>query len=273
MDNREREDIDDKKLWENGSKAFREKVMALKEKIIKKYHANLQETNGDNVIYLAAILYTMNPQQARRTKHCILNESIYLGLDLPPRKLPQYPTLIMSKDISITGTGVDSTYQASVKPYAVRYLTENMLDQIPATHYMDDTSYIELSVTIVQLVNIVVECIDEDGDKWVKVVMIIYTIMSVLQTLSLMILHKQSMVLSILYERDTNSETPATLNASDNMRSNSNTRLPDRSPTATNGSDLQHKDAFLERIINKADIKTKDSFKNFRNNPNKNVQK
>ncbi|KAL0091841.1 hypothetical protein J3Q64DRAFT_1725569 [Phycomyces blakesleeanus] len=186
---------------------FRTKAAELRDKIKKEAEKDKDYTHrpGDNVFYLAAILHLMKPRQARRAKHCILNSSIYLGLEANEAQVEKYKdNIIPSQNMRITGTGIESTYQAGIKPFTVRYLSEKMLDQIHTAYYLDATSYTEICITIGQLVYTVIECIDTQGDRWAKVIMIIYMTMSVLQTVSLWCLHKQISALTILYDEDIN---------------------------------------------------------------------
>ncbi|KAL0088426.1 hypothetical protein F4703DRAFT_1846086 [Phycomyces blakesleeanus] len=108
--------------------------------------------------------------------------------------------------MTITGSGSIHKYQAGVKPHSARYLTPTMLKQLQSAHYLDNTSYMGMCITFGQLAYTIIECVDADGDKWAKVIMIIYMIMSVLQTTSLWILHKQIAAFSIYYDKPINYE-------------------------------------------------------------------
>ncbi|KAI9022735.1 hypothetical protein CLU79DRAFT_835108 [Phycomyces nitens] len=160
---------------------------------------------ADNVAYLAAILLVLKPRQAKRVKHCILNDSLYLGFDIKDSELNYYEyneNVVRTEDMTIVGSGSIHKYQAVVKAHSVRYLTPEMLIQLQSVHYLDNTSYLGICITTGQLVYTVIECIDADGDRWTKVIMIIYMMMSVLQTISLCVLHKQIAACSIYYAKD-----------------------------------------------------------------------
>ncbi|KAL0085408.1 hypothetical protein J3Q64DRAFT_1743579 [Phycomyces blakesleeanus] len=86
-------------------------------------------------------------------------------------------------------------------------MTETMIDQLEMVHRLDDSSYLETFATIGQLFFTTIECMEIDGDRWVKVIIIIYTIMSVLQTVSLIALHKQTSAFSVF--KDANTKTSA----------------------------------------------------------------
>ncbi|KAL0084651.1 hypothetical protein F4703DRAFT_1855380 [Phycomyces blakesleeanus] len=82
-----------------------------------------------------------------------------------------------------------------------------MIDQLEMVHRLDNSSYLETFATIGQLFFTTIECMEIDGDRWVKVIIIIYTIMSVLQTVSLIALHKQTSAFSVF--KDANTEISA----------------------------------------------------------------
>ncbi|KAL0084745.1 hypothetical protein F4703DRAFT_1794107 [Phycomyces blakesleeanus] len=65
-------------------------------------------------------------------------------------------------------------------------------------HDMDDSPYIEILITLGQLLFTTVECMRPNLDRLAKIIMIIYTIMSILQAVSLIILHKQTKAFSII---------------------------------------------------------------------------
>ncbi|KAI9030889.1 hypothetical protein CLU79DRAFT_869748 [Phycomyces nitens] len=161
----------------------------------EKYKA--PQTN-DNIAYLAAILNTLEPRQARRVRNFILNGSLYIGFDLhPTESYTLRERVLYTKDMTVTGSGAEGKYQTAIKPYAVRYLTAEMLNQLHSIQYLDTTSYTAICVTAGQLVYTIINCIDSEGDRWAKVIMLIYMIMSVLQTTSLIVLHKQPVAYSI----------------------------------------------------------------------------
>ncbi|KAI9030891.1 hypothetical protein CLU79DRAFT_884011 [Phycomyces nitens] len=154
--------------------------------------------DDENIAHLAAIFDTLEPRQARRVRNFILNGSLYLGFDLDPTEWYVHRNhALYTKDMTIAGSGAKRRYQISIKPYTVRYLTTKMLDELTSIQYLDTTSYTAICVTAGQLVYTIINCIDSEGDRWAKVIMLIYMIMSVLQTTSLIVLHKQPVAYSI----------------------------------------------------------------------------
>ncbi|KAI9005839.1 hypothetical protein CLU79DRAFT_723890 [Phycomyces nitens] len=89
------------------------------------------------------------------------------------------------------------TYQLPVHPTSVRYFTKEMIDELKMTHRIQDKSFSQTAFTIVQLGYTVYECIEGSGQKWSKVVMIIFMIMSILQTISVYVLPTQVAAYSI----------------------------------------------------------------------------
>ncbi|KAL0078988.1 hypothetical protein F4703DRAFT_1878160 [Phycomyces blakesleeanus] len=157
---------------------------------------NIDIKEYDNAPYLAAFLHVIGPEQAKKTKGCILNRSVTIGFNNVK------PTIYMlssrvTNEISVTGPGAACKNQAEILPKVFRYMSDSMIDQLETAHNMDETSYVEILVTIGQLFFTTIECMDIDGDRWAKVIIIIYTSMSVLQTGSLIALHKQTMAYSI----------------------------------------------------------------------------
>ncbi|KAI9030884.1 hypothetical protein CLU79DRAFT_831405 [Phycomyces nitens] len=186
--------------WEHIS-FLRQKLLMFTYNIIDMCECEIPD-NGDNLAYLAAILDTMEPRQARRVRNFILNGSLYAGFDLDSTEsYALREQVLYTKDMTITGPGVKGKYQAVIKPYIVRYLTPEMLMELTSIQYLDNTSYIAICVTAGQLVYTIINCVDAEGDKWAKVIMLIYMIMSVLQTTSLIVLHKQPVAYSIYLDK------------------------------------------------------------------------
>ncbi|KAI9030900.1 hypothetical protein CLU79DRAFT_360928 [Phycomyces nitens] len=193
----------------------------------RSYDKYIVGENNNNSVYLAAILNTLEPSQAKKVKDCFLNNSLYLGFDLKEytikddestdSTIKDYESkdstmkddislikynFLYTKNMTITGPGAICRYQVPIGADNVCFLTREMLNQLQPVHHLDNTSYIAICITSGQLVYTVIECIDADGDKWAKVIMLIYTVMSVLQTISLIVLHKQLAAYSIHYDKD-----------------------------------------------------------------------
>ncbi|KAI9027516.1 hypothetical protein CLU79DRAFT_739538 [Phycomyces nitens] len=187
----------------NPEDIFFSKSRHLRDWLIESMRANgIYTKEYDNAPYLAAILHTMGPENAKKVKHCILNENILMGFDSETYTPLREHYVGLTKDLSVSGPGSKAEYQTTIRPSYTRYLSINMLDQLIRSNNVDDTSYLELCITFGQIFFTVVECLEIDGNKWAKVIMIIYTAMSVFQVLSLFILHKQSMPFSIYYGQD-----------------------------------------------------------------------
>ncbi|KAI9027565.1 hypothetical protein CLU79DRAFT_717077 [Phycomyces nitens] len=175
---------------------LRSRTIRLRDRLVndqKAEHKNIGK--DDNSAYLAAFLHVLGPEKAKKTKHCILNGFLIIGFENEDKTLED--SYCLSDEITITGPGATCKYQRQIKPGNVRYLSTDTIDKLESAHNMDETSYMEIFVTIGQLFFTTIECMDIDGDRWAKVIIIIYTAMSVLQSTSLFMLHKQSMSFSI----------------------------------------------------------------------------
>ncbi|OAD72166.1 hypothetical protein PHYBLDRAFT_147143 [Phycomyces blakesleeanus NRRL 1555(-)] len=165
----------------------------------KKEKYSLKE--NDNTPYLAAFLHILGPKNAKKIKHCILNDSLVIGFNSSDRLIGSDASC-ETEEITVIGPGAACKYQRAVKPKDARYMTVDMINQLETAYNMDDTSYVEIFVTAGQLFYTTIECMDLDGDRWAKVIIIIYTTMSILQTLSLIMLHKQMSAFSIKEDED-----------------------------------------------------------------------
>ncbi|KAI9030895.1 hypothetical protein CLU79DRAFT_731889 [Phycomyces nitens] len=294
-----------------------------------KYYKHLNKTKPDgkyiireknsNSVYLAAILNTLEPSQAKKVKDCILNGSLYLGFDLKDSTLKDDEStdstikddeskastikvdeskastikvdgskdstikvdgstdstmkddislikdkLLYTKNMTITGPGAICQYQVPIRADNVCFLTREMLNQLQPVHFLDNTSYIAICITSGQLVYTVIECIDADGDKWAKVIMLIYTIMSVLQTISLIVLHKQLAAYSIHYDKDIKLGVNLT---PDNNDSEIIDILPEYEKTIEKKHDdnvLCYRGSFLEKLSNNEQFSSMDPIKFFK---------
>ncbi|KAL0075301.1 hypothetical protein J3Q64DRAFT_1775889 [Phycomyces blakesleeanus] len=190
---------DNKKL---SSEKLHSKSVHIRDRLVSDLKArNIYIGEDDNSPYLAAFLYLLGPEKAKKTKHCILNTSLIIGSNNIDQT-ESSDSYCATEGMIVTGPGAASKYQKKVLASQVRYMTVDMIDQLETAHNMDDTSYVESFVTIGQLFFTTIECMDLDGDRWAKVIIIIYTTMSVLQTVSLVMLHKQTMAFSIKDDKD-----------------------------------------------------------------------
>ncbi|KAI9027401.1 hypothetical protein CLU79DRAFT_739030 [Phycomyces nitens] len=163
---------------------------------------NIQFKNYDNAAYLAALLYTIGPKKARKVKDCIINNNLLLGFD--SIKCSSFPDCGQqeTKHISVNGPGVHSRYQSPVGVGLVRYLSIDMISQLQTAHNVDVVPYTGALVAIAQLFCVTIICVYDNGDRWARVPLFIYTAMSILQTVSLGLLHKQATPFSLQYDSD-----------------------------------------------------------------------
>ncbi|KAI9031849.1 hypothetical protein CLU79DRAFT_842399 [Phycomyces nitens] len=141
------------------------------------------DNDTNNSIYLAVILNALKPSKAKKIKHCILNDNLYLGFDLKNFTTDYDKStnsmikddislikdkLLYTNNMSIFGPGTKCQYQVPIRADNVCFLTREMLDQLQMAPRLDSTSYTAICITSGQLVYTVIECINADGDKWVK---------------------------------------------------------------------------------------------------------
>ncbi|KAL0078947.1 hypothetical protein F4703DRAFT_1877918 [Phycomyces blakesleeanus] len=153
----------------------------------------------DNAPYMASLLHSFGPKKAKKIKHCILNQHILVGFDSAVYMHSPFNNVMLTSDISVSGPGGFNQYQTSINPSYIRFLSIAMISQLEETYTLDDSSYTEIFITFSQLIFILLKCIETEGDRWTKSIMIIYTAMSILNTLSLVILHKQLEPFSLHY--------------------------------------------------------------------------
>ncbi|KAI9027564.1 hypothetical protein CLU79DRAFT_739739 [Phycomyces nitens] len=184
---------------------LRSQAIRLRDRLVtdqKAKHINIED---DNSAYLAAFLHVLGPEKAKKTKHCILNGSLFIGYEFGTKTLEE-ELFCLSDEKPINGPGAACKYQRQIMLGNVRYLSTDMIDKLESAHTIDETSYIEICITLGQLFFTTIECMDIDGDRWAKVITIIYTVMSILQATSLFILHKQSISFSIKDDQELSPE-------------------------------------------------------------------
>ncbi|KAI9012086.1 hypothetical protein CLU79DRAFT_771243 [Phycomyces nitens] len=151
----------------------------------------------DNVSHLARILETMGPTKARKVKHCILNGNLYIGfnrlneMDGQPVRRPR------TEDMRVAGSGSVCLYQVPVHPTLVRYLPHSMIDELQQAYFIEETCYTQIFMSVIQMAYTVYECVIDSGDRWFKIVLIVFMVMSFFQTLSAIILPTQVAAYSI----------------------------------------------------------------------------
>ncbi|OAD69689.1 hypothetical protein PHYBLDRAFT_172322 [Phycomyces blakesleeanus NRRL 1555(-)] len=181
-------------------------TVRLRDRLVKDMKTSSIHTGKeDNAAYLAAFLHVIGREKAKKTKHCILNGSLIIGFDYG-NKFESSGTQCLTEEIITNGPGAICEYQRRIEPIDARYMTADMIDQLDTVHNTDETSYVEIFVTIGQLFYTTIECMDIDGDRWAKLIIIVYTAMSILQTFSLIVLHKQTTAFSIKDDKNDEEE-------------------------------------------------------------------
>ncbi|KAL0085407.1 hypothetical protein J3Q64DRAFT_1743568 [Phycomyces blakesleeanus] len=174
-------------------------VVNLRNRLVKDTREENNLNHPQNAAYLAAFLHIMGPKRAKKIKHCILANSLILGSENNTGGAEDSNYI---EGLTINGPGAACNYQYKINLNDTHFMTDDMINQLETAHYIDNIPYIEIFITIVQLFFTAIECMEIDGDRWVKLIMIIYTIMSVLQTVSLIALHKQTATFSVIkYDR------------------------------------------------------------------------
>ncbi|OAD72472.1 hypothetical protein PHYBLDRAFT_65484 [Phycomyces blakesleeanus NRRL 1555(-)] len=159
----------------------------------------------NNGAYLSAILERMDSSVATTTKGFMINGNIYIGIhdfsvglfDQDTYEWKYQKAYQRTDEMDITGPGTDYDYQVAIHPAMFCYLPPDMLDQLNNIVALGESQITSQLFTLVQLGYTVYEIVLGTGDKWSKLIMGVFMIMSVLQTVSLMILPTQSMSYSI----------------------------------------------------------------------------
>ncbi|KAI9305073.1 hypothetical protein BJ944DRAFT_288113, partial [Cunninghamella echinulata] len=161
---------------------------------IKYFRTSLYEDNG---IYLKEELTKLDKQSRKSVKHSILNGNIFLGYDdILSTHRDKYA--IKTKDMSIGGPGSRKKYQASLHPASIRFLPKPMINQIiNEAKGIESKSLGSLFVTSLQLSYSSYKIFVAPGNSWGKLILGIYMIMTILQTLSRLLLPTQLIVFSI----------------------------------------------------------------------------
>ncbi|KAL0093649.1 hypothetical protein F4703DRAFT_1790073 [Phycomyces blakesleeanus] len=166
----------------------------------EEYEEALREFDSrenDNAPYLAALLHHLGPDKAKKVKHCLLNDNLFIGYNDFSNVRSEPRCKYTSKDMTVTGSGSMCKYQVPVCPSLVRYLPIDMLEQLQGASNIDSTSLTEVFISAIQILYIVYECIRGRGERWSKIIMLVFLIMSILQTLSMLALHSQVAAFSI----------------------------------------------------------------------------
>ncbi|KAI9012085.1 hypothetical protein CLU79DRAFT_722451 [Phycomyces nitens] len=151
----------------------------------------------DNVITFKKIFKSIHLYKQRHVRNCILNGSLYIGTDTILVSRDGTSDRLETKDMTITGPGANCKYQLPVHPTSVRYFPEPMLRQLELAHGIQNTFYFQIAVSFIQLCYTVYECLEGSGQKWSKIIMIIFMAMSAFQTLSAYVLPTQVAAYSV----------------------------------------------------------------------------
>ncbi|KAL0078989.1 hypothetical protein F4703DRAFT_1878161 [Phycomyces blakesleeanus] len=196
----EKNQVDSTRLTESQTLCL--KVSKLRERLVKAMKIErIKIDEWDNSPHLAAFLHVIGPENSRKTRHCILSGSVTIGFDNKTSNM-YIGDRCKTKEISVLGPGAICESQGKIHPTSLRYMSIDMINQLETAYNTDNTSYVELFVTIGQIFFTTLECLNLDGDRWIKVVLIIYTATAALQTVSLLVLHKQTTAFSIKDEED-----------------------------------------------------------------------
>ncbi|CAO3649201.1 unnamed protein product [Cunninghamella blakesleeana] len=161
---------------------------------IKYFRASLYKDNGD---YLKDQLAKLDKKSSDAIKNSILNGNIFLGYD-DTLSIHRDKYAIKTKDMSICGPGTSCQYQVSLHPASIRFLPKTMLDQIiQESRGIENKSLGSLFITIIQLSYSSYKIFISPGNSWGKLILGIYMIMTILQTLSRILLPTQLTVFSI----------------------------------------------------------------------------
>ncbi|KAI9004852.1 hypothetical protein CLU79DRAFT_782355 [Phycomyces nitens] len=178
--------------------------------LVKKYKV-LDESKIDwtykfnNSAYLSAVFKSMDSSIATSTKAFITNGNMYMGIhdfsiglfDQDSYVWGYQKAYQRTDEMNISGPGADYNYQVPIHPALLRYLPPDMLDQLEDSVALGEPEIMSKIFTLVQLGYSVYEIVEGTGDNWSKLIMGVFMIMSLLQTISLMILPAQSVSYSI----------------------------------------------------------------------------
>ncbi|KAL0084387.1 hypothetical protein J3Q64DRAFT_1747473 [Phycomyces blakesleeanus] len=153
--------------------------------------------NYDNSAYLDALLTKMGPERSKSVKDFIINDDIFIGMDKEDVELLKPSSYSLTSETNVTGPGAHLPYQVPVHPFLFRFLPPDMLDQLTGAGPLGGSSALGKIFTLIQLGYTVYEIIDGEGDSWSKLIMGIFMIMSISQTISLVALPPQDVSYSL----------------------------------------------------------------------------
>ncbi|KAI9021593.1 hypothetical protein CLU79DRAFT_752292 [Phycomyces nitens] len=195
-------DITEKEAMEARESAVsnsRETVFSVYKKV-RIYQSTIDEFNRgkhDNGGYLRDLMISIGPVRAEKLKKAILSGSIYIGCNLVVEKEDYKPVHLKTEDMTIAGPGSKCSYQIPVHPKIVRYLSKPMLNQLREATCLEESAHLPRFISLIQLGYTLYEIIRGSGDSWSKIILGIFTIMSILQTASLFFLPMQVSAFSI----------------------------------------------------------------------------
>ncbi|KAI8099905.1 uncharacterized protein BX664DRAFT_322363 [Halteromyces radiatus] len=161
----------------------------------KYFRSILYQDNGD---YLKKQIEKLDKPSQRSIRNCILNGNVFLGYD-DTLSVYRDKYAIKTKDMSITGPGSQCQYQASLHPASIRFLPKSMIDQlIQQTRGIQDNAIGSQLITLIQLIYSSYKIFVDNGNTWGKLILGIYMMMSVLQSVSRLLLPTQLVVFSLI---------------------------------------------------------------------------
>lgn len=159
-----------------------------------------QHLYQDNGVYLKEQLDLLDPSGRASVKNCILNGNVFLGYDDATLRMDKYA--IKTKDMSISGFGSRCQYQASLHPSSIRFLPQAMIEQlVHEARGIQNNALGSLAVTVIQLAFSSYKIFVAGGNSWGKLILGIYMVMTLLQSLSRILLPTQLTVFSLRVPR------------------------------------------------------------------------
>ncbi|CAO3599048.1 unnamed protein product [Absidia cylindrospora] len=151
----------------------------------------------DNGTFLKEQLDTLDASGRNSVKNCILNGNVFLGYD-DTLSSHRDKYAIKTKDMSICGPGSGCQYQASLHPSSIRFLPPLMIEQlIHQARGIQNNAIGSLLITLVQLAFSSYKIFVEHGNSWGKLILGIYMMMTILQSVSRLLLPTQLTVFSL----------------------------------------------------------------------------
>ncbi|KAF7723590.1 hypothetical protein EC973_001832 [Apophysomyces ossiformis] len=157
----------------------------------------VQEWTNGFPRHFQTMLAEMDPKKANRIRHCMLNNNVFLGTNVPVENVGWRRPNFKTTDMVVCGPGSSCTYQIPIRPALMKYLPREMLEQLNEAHGIQNTTYTTKLLTLIQLAYSAYETIRGHGERWSKTIIVVYMFMSITQILSLFFLPTQASAFSI----------------------------------------------------------------------------